>query len=432
MKKILFLINLIVFPNFCTNAQSGWSKLISETNNELESVYFINTDIGYAAGGKAILKTTNGGTSWTTLNNPDSSLSFFSGYKSIYFINADTGYVGFTQWNMSDMYYSGSEIQKTTDGGITWVDEKFFGGFSYFISDMYFNGDTGFLLIDDIFKTVNGGKTWTILADTNIRPPASGVSGLSTFYFVNTNTGYAVGQNGKIIKTINGGASWVQLKALNIEYLTSVYFTDANTGYIAGYSNPIGVGVANVGLGIIAKTTNGGTTWSLDTIGNNLSLNSFCFADANTGYIVGAKYNGTSTGGIIIKTVDGGTTWSTDTSVTNILNSACCIENTCYAVGWIGTILKTHTETERTIISNILPEKLTIYPNPGNGEFTIELNNAENKLLQISIIDITGRIVFETTTKQNIYKLKSKELRSGVYQIAVRGDKIYYGKLIVK
>ena len=66
-------------------------------------------------------------------------------------------------------------------------------------------------------------------------------------YFPDASTGYAVGNNGRIIlNTTDGGTSWIPLSSGTSEYLYSVYFTDANTGYVVG------------GYGTILKTTNGG------------------------------------------------------------------------------------------------------------------------------------------------------------------------------
>jgi len=84
----------------------------------------------------------------------------------------------------------------------------------------------------------------------------AGTSGTSNHfygvYFANANTGYAVGGNGKIIKTPNAGSSWTAQVSGSSRSLFSVYFTDANTGYVVGDS------------GTILKTTNGGGSWIED------------------------------------------------------------------------------------------------------------------------------------------------------------------------
>ena len=85
--------------------------------------------------------------------------------------------------------------------------------------------------------------------------------------------------------------------------LKSVYFTDSNTGYAVG------------DLGTILKTNNGGTTWTVLSSGTTNRLYSVYFTDANTGYAVGGEYLSSLTQtGIILKTSDGGITWTVSSS----------------------------------------------------------------------------------------------------------------------
>jgi photosystem II stability/assembly factor-like uncharacterized protein len=68
--------------------------------------------------------------------------------------------------------------------------------------------------------------------------------------FVDTNTGYAVGDFGTIIKTTDGGTHWTLSASGTAQHLNSVYFTDFSTGYVAGDG------------GVILKTTDGGAIWT--------------------------------------------------------------------------------------------------------------------------------------------------------------------------
>ena len=73
---------------------------------------------------------------------------------------------------------------------------------------------------------------------------------LNDVYVFDENNAIAVGEAGTIIRTTDGGTSWVSLTGGGSDRLNSVYFIDANTGWIVGNN------------GTILKTTNGGTTWS--------------------------------------------------------------------------------------------------------------------------------------------------------------------------
>ena len=72
--------------------------------------------------------------------------------------------------------------------------------------------------------------------------------------------------------------------------LESVFFTDSNTGYAVGNA------------GTILKTADGGVTWSIYSSGPINQLNSVFFTDANTGFAAGTG----STGDLILKTSDAG------------------------------------------------------------------------------------------------------------------------------
>jgi hypothetical protein len=69
---------------------------------------------------------------------------------------------------------------------------------------------------------------------------------LYSVFFPNANNGYAVGGNGTILMTKNGGTDWTAQPSGTIGYLIGVCFTDVNTGYVSGQG------------GTILKTINGG------------------------------------------------------------------------------------------------------------------------------------------------------------------------------
>jgi photosystem II stability/assembly factor-like uncharacterized protein len=72
---------------------------------------------------------------------------------------------------------------------------------------------------------------------------------LLAVHFVNATTGTAVGESGTILRTTDGGSSWVSQTSGTTEWLFGVSFTDARTG------TAVGTG------GTILRTTNGGSAW---------------------------------------------------------------------------------------------------------------------------------------------------------------------------
>jgi hypothetical protein len=69
---------------------------------------------------------------------------------------------------------------------------------------------------------------------------------LNSVYFTDNNTGWAVGFEGTILNTTDGGLNWNSQSSGTSNYLNSVYFTDNNTGWAVG------------GDETILKTTTGG------------------------------------------------------------------------------------------------------------------------------------------------------------------------------
>jgi photosystem II stability/assembly factor-like uncharacterized protein len=101
-------------------------------------------------------------------------------------------------------------------------------------------------------------------------PQSSGTTkNLLSVYFINSTTGWTVGRDETILKTIDGGNNWIsQFFGLSINY-ESVYFSDSNTGWIVG------------SYGSILKSTDGGNNWTSQNSGTTLDLKSVYFIDSN-------------------------------------------------------------------------------------------------------------------------------------------------------
>ncbi len=148
------------------------------------------------------------------------------------------------------------------------------------------------------------------------------------------NTGYAPHINPLRIQifSINAyggagaGTGWAALYSGTTETLRGVHFpADATTGYAVG------------GNGTILKTTDGGPNWSPLASGTTATLHALHFpTDAATGYAAGSN-------GTILRTDDGGATWTQDNSATlktlRALHFPLSSE-VGYAAGDAGTILK--------------------------------------------------------------------------------------------
>jgi photosystem II stability/assembly factor-like uncharacterized protein len=134
----------------------------------------------------------------------------------------------------------------------------------------------------NVFHSVDGGATWASL-------PQGTITFRSVFSLGSTI--WMVGDQGVCYSSTNNGANFVQESPAGTTNLSQILFLNAQTGFIAG---------AN---GLILKTTNAGATWGTLTTGTTARINMLSFVDMQTGFAAGAN-------GTLLKTVNGGTTWT--------------------------------------------------------------------------------------------------------------------------
>ncbi len=131
--------------------------------------------------------------------------------------------------------------------------------------------------------------------------------------FVDNNNGLAVGGNGAIAKTTDGGYNW--------QYLSFKYVSATNQVSLASFSDvhfvtPT-IAYAVGGGGLMIKSTDGGLNWTQVTnplTARSKNINALHFLNKDTGYIGGAAINTTNTTSIddapkVYFTRNGGATW---------------------------------------------------------------------------------------------------------------------------
>lgn len=124
-------------------------------------------------------------------------------------------------------------------------------------------------------------------------------------YFVDENIGYAVGMDGIIIKTTNGGENWTQQLSHTNRILTSVYFLNKDTGYITSGDEFSSVAVP----AILLRTLDGGEIWETISSFSNTHLSTILFLNSNTGFMVGGSYN-PGKYAYIFRTTNSGFNWT--------------------------------------------------------------------------------------------------------------------------
>lgn len=230
-----------------TDSGQNWINIKSniknyEGKNNLSSISFPSKMIGYATG-DVTLKTTDGGKDWNNISGglPGSNLS-------VYFVSDSIG------WVTMDIL---GEIFNTSDGGKTWsvqYSTEDFHSFDYYQSIFFITDSIGFAAGGHypgggsiILKTTDQGLNWSYQS-----PDWFGEQ-VNSIYFITPNKGWAVTSAPEdsvhtIMHTIDGGLTWIS-DSVDIHCsLNSVYFTDSLTGWAVGNN------------GIILKTITGGVT----------------------------------------------------------------------------------------------------------------------------------------------------------------------------
>ncbi|MFN8304315.1 MAG: YCF48-related protein [Saprospiraceae bacterium] len=284
-------------------------------------------------------------------------------FYSVYFTSANTG------WAVGDA----GLIRKTVDGGASWtaVNPPVSADFRVV---WFLDANTGFIgggfssALTTILKTTDGGNTWTDISPVNLFPQQV-VYGI---FFTSPGTGYAVDYDGRLLKTTNGGVSWTAQTIAPNYNLHAIYFTDANTGYVSGGNIP-------GNSGVILKTVNGGNTWSTYSLTNGF-LTDIKFLDANTGYAIGGSLANNSS--IILKTTDAGNTWSAEnTSSSRQFRAFFPSGQAGYSCGLDGTILKLSSPAQpcdNTFIqslTNMGGSQPNIFPDPSGDFYATGMRN---------------------------------------------------------
>jgi photosystem II stability/assembly factor-like uncharacterized protein len=152
-----------------------------------------------------------------------------------------------------------------------------------------------------------------------------GTAALFDVFFTDLNRGTAVGYSGTILRTTDGGFTWVSQPSGTTESLYGVFFTDADTGTVVGNH------------GTILRTTDGGSSWTSQASGTTSILYDVAFDHPSAGFAVGAA-------GTILHTTDGGSTWVRQASGSPyyVLRGISLVDNEiATVVGDNGAILRT-------------------------------------------------------------------------------------------
>ncbi len=281
------------------------------------AVHPTNPSLWYAgsvSGG--VFKTTNAGASWSPTDDFAANLAITSividpSNPSIVYAATGEGF-----FNIDAV--RGAGVLKSTNGGQSWTLQTAFSGgsgFPYYINDLYLRPDSTSKLYaatnTGLYRTTNGGTSWTFLHQgTSARATqiVEHPTNRSTFYVC-----YGNFSTDGIYRTTNGGAGFTRLSTgLPASGFTRIALAIApsNPQTLYAVLNSSG----NITRGVY-RSTNGGTSWDSvaiprDALTNATHLagqgwyNNVIAVDPSNASVVYA-------GGVnLYKSVNGGTSWT--------------------------------------------------------------------------------------------------------------------------
>jgi photosystem II stability/assembly factor-like uncharacterized protein len=395
--RYFLLITIVFSTSELLYSQSGWEvqNIPFTSQGGLTDVQFINSNIGWFCGqfGK-LYRTTNSGSIWE-----NRSINNFFNYNCIFFVNENTGWVGLGTYFSTT--YRGMII-KTTNGGDSWSIDTLAGNDNIPNKITFANSSTGWIASLGIYRTTDTGESWSQYFISGFED-----FGFRSISFPDINTGYCTGdiyyspsglQVNIIAKSTNSGINWSIIKQDSLStYNTDLQFLDVNTGYLCR-NQPI-------------KTTNGGLNWF--NLPDTSGFYSMYFINANTGWF--GKW-----GGPVI-TTNGGLTFTTQSlPITAVLHGIFFINS---STGWgVGLSAPgvTYPKVFKTtaggfiginVINNNIPGDYFLYnnfPNPFNPSTKIKFDLAKSIRAELKVYDVTGR---------EISILVNDELKAGTYEV---------------
>ena len=431
---------------------SSWTKISVDTIPGLKAVCFTSIDAGYAGGfNNFLMKTTDGGSNWES-KVIDTKLWYFN---NIEFWDSNNGIA----------VSAPSALYVTADAGNTWSPAF---GIKHTIEDVcYADANTVFIVggNETISKSDNGGLYFLDIYTGTI---------LSSFFgieFYNINYGIVSGENGKVLVTTDGGINWITGSA-GSGMLKGIDIFNQQNAFVVGAPEQV------------YKTTDGGISWTSDFIGgSSIEFYKIKFTENHTGLICGSEGKFLRNTDYVVPVeltafyaiVEGNDVHLNWTTETEINNSGFEIHRLTHGSGWqnlyfisgYGTSSETnsYSSTDRDLksgyyfyrlkqidfdasyeyseIINILvsnPEAFILdqnYPNPFNSSTLIKFSLPEDvNNVRLSIYNIEGQKVAELVNAQLVagrysYQWDAGNIASGTYFYELKTDKFISKKKMI-
>ena len=374
--------------NIANNTHPGsnigsWELLTSGTSSALQAVYFTSATHGWASGWDSVLlHTSDSGVNWSPVATGVADPSY--GYNSVRFLDSDIGWVG-----------GFKSLARSDDAGSTWKGVTS-SGTDLRYATFPISSTTAWQVgpVALCFPCASKLYRLTLSADgtsltTQFYYLATNNHYLVGLDFIDQDNGWAVGKSiagtSDPVTSVVVRISDASQNTPNLMMIASEILGELNAIDMVDNSRGWAVG-AN---GSILKTEDGGATWNLQASGTTASLYAVNFLDLDHGWVVGAS-------GTVLMTDDGGTTWiQEDSGTTSSLRSVFFVDQTIgYAVGSNGTIIRRQLSTYMVggTVSDLVGSGLVLHNNGGddlaitaNGLFTFSTALADGSAYSVTV-----------------------------------------------
>lgn len=400
MKKYTFIMSIILaffsksmFAQWETVSYGNYGPPFHIISNAIDFYTYNN---GYVVGNNCkVLKTLNGGDSWTLVPFAPLSVNFtdvvFASQSTIVIVGE------------SSVNSEAGIITCSNDDGVSWTTLTTSNNL---YSVCFPSGSVGFTVGDSgtVYKTVNGANSWNLIN-------TGSVTNFRSVSFVNDTIGFICGGD-EVLKTTDGGITWVS-QTINDGtgfFLNNITFPSDSVGYCKT------IGCGNNGNNVF-KTTDQGVNWSLIHNSSGLCTSTITFINNETGYIVGQFY--------VAKTTDGGLTWNEQTASTpssyNFMDDLMDVKFLNKDTGFIvgpEIFYRTFSGGVTNSIRNVENEniKLKCIPNPAKNNLELEIRGKDFQKATVLLVNIHNETILE-----KVYYYNSKilfdvsNLPSGIY-----------------
>ncbi len=252
-----------------TPTSPAHAQQLAVTASGIQGFRLVSPDAGWLLLNDQLFWTEDNGGSWQNITPPDAQTRTIA---AVFFLDREHAWVGLSN---PGPLLSGFVLEATVDGGLTWqtLSSNILASeatipLSNSVHLQMLDAQTGWLMFEvstgssfsagRLFKTVDGGVTWTELTI-----PVGG-----SVYFASTTSGWAVGRDGVgLYRTRNGGASWLPVTIgdnSNSESILRQYalptFDSPRNGLLSVFARDVGTDRLELQL---YSTRDGGDSWSL-------------------------------------------------------------------------------------------------------------------------------------------------------------------------